>query len=640
MMIGVGHAMRFVPKALALAALLALCALPGQAQAREALLMEGKQALHQRVITKASADLVDGSGPGAQVVQADLAPMSIFYVYARENGMVEVGANASGETSGWIAAEETVDWHQSIVVEFNNRANAQRDRILFFDSRDALDGMLNAPDFETRIAEARAGTLAGQSGDTGVIAVEPELYIDIESNFYLLPILQYEEAFLPFGQIGNYLEVASLSAHPAEPEEIADFRTGVVFVIDTTMSMQPYIDQTRRAVERIQQVLAASDEGENLRFGLVGYRQAIALNPGVDYHVKEFLKLSDTATADVFLEQISDLQAARLPTRGFDEDAIGGVYDAIQNMDWDGFQARYIIVISDAGPLAAGTDGNFAADIGVEQIASLAEQKKIRLIGIHLKTPAAPDDHAYAETAYRTMTMRDGQSAYLDIAGGKADAFAPEIDAMASQVVANLTAVREARPIEPVNDTEGARLMARAGRAMELEYLGTTEGERAPDFFKAWTSDMATENPTIRALDVRLMVTRNQLSSLSTALRSIVEAAEGSLALSDPLAFFQQAQELAARASNDTRQIGDDTPLGEVMGEYLDGLPYRSPVLSLTSQDWVTMGRASQRDLLLALKSKLALYERIHNNPDKWIKLYPSAQEGESVTTIPLYQLP
>ena len=634
------HMARLLKEALILALAVAIVATSGQALAREALLMEGKQALHQRIITKASADLVDGPSASAQMVEADLPPMSIYYVYARENGMVEVGTNASGDTSGWINADDTVDWRQSIVVEFNNRANAQRERILFFSDRDALDGMLNTQDFETEIAQARTDMLEGRAGTSGVVAIEPEFFINIESNFYLLPILQYEEAFLPYGQIGNYLEVASLPAHPAEPEQDSDFRAGVVFVIDTTMSMQPHIDQTRRAVERIQQVLGASDEGENLRFGLVGFRQAVALNPGVDYHVREFLKLSDEATADVFLDKIAGLEAAHLPTQGFDEDAIGGVYDAIQNMDWSPFQARYVIVISDAGPLAGGTEGNFAADIGVEQISSLAEQKKIRLVGIHLKTPAAPDDHAYAEAAYRTMTMRDGQSAYLGIAGGKADAFAPEINSMAHQLVDNTAAVREARPIEAVNDTMGAQLMARAGRAMELEYIGATEGESAPDFFRAWTTDMATENPAIRALDVRLMLTRNQLSSLSTALRSIVEAGEGSLALSDPLEFFRQAQELAARASNDTRQIGDDTPLGDVMGEYLDGLPYRSPVLSLTSQDWVTMGRASQRDLLLALKSKLALYERIHNNPDKWIKLHPTAQEGESVTTIPLYQLP
>lgn len=608
--------------------------------ARDALLMDGKRTLFQRIITQPGADLrASATGDGA-VVSADLPPMSIYYVYARKDGMVEVGVNAHGVPVGWLPEADVLDWKQSIVVEFNNRANAGRERTLFFKDRDALDAALQGEDFVGRLQQARAQLLAGTPDpQVGIVAAEPEEVIDIEQNFYLLPILGFEkDVWLPFGQIGNYLEVASLPQRETPVAAPAEFRAGVVFVIDTTQSMQPYIDKTRKVVERIQGILANSPEGRNIRFGLIGFRQSVAQNPKLEYQVKQFVPLGDAASAETFVSAISGMNAATVPTQGYDEDAIGGLYEAIQNTDWSAFQARYVVLITDAGPRPGGMEGNFAGDMGVGQIAGLAEQKNVRLLTVHLKTGYGSGDHEYAKRAYEQLTTRDGQPSYLGIDVAAVDDFSSQVESMANQLVANVASVRQGQPVVPVDDSEGARLMARAGRAMELEYLGASNGTQLPAMFQSWTLDMAAENPSIRALDIRLMLTRNQLSSLAEALRPIVE--EGQAPQADALEFFRRVQDLAARASNDSRQLGDDAPLGDRLGEYLEGLPYNSPILNLTADDWVNFSRADQRDLLLSLQSKLAYYERIHNNPDRWIKLHPDAQDGEAVTTIPLFQLP
>lgn len=610
-------------------------------QERDALLIEGKHTLYQRIITRPGADLYATADPASQPATADLPPMSIYYVYGRDHGMIEVGSNAKGTPAGWVAEDLAVDWKQSTVVEFNNRASAGRERSLFFKDRDSLDAALNGEDFITRLNQARTAALSGNADpQVGIIAVEPENAVDIEQNFYLLPILNYEEAWLPFGQMGNYLEVAALPARERPKAEPVAFKTGVVFVVDTTQSMQPYIDKTREAIERIQSILVNSPEGDSIRFGLIGFRQSTAENAALEYQVKQFVPLSDTSTAGKFIEAIGTMKAATVPTRGFDEDSIGGLFEAIQNSDWTPFQARYVILVTDAGPRPAEMAGNFAGDFGLAQIAGLAEQRNVRLFALHLKTEYGKGDHDYAERSYEQLTMRDGQHSYLGIAANDVDNFTPQVEAMANQLVNNVASIRTGQPVVPVDESEGARLMARAGQAMELEYLGATGGEQVPSLFKSWVVDMAAENPSVRALDIRIMLTRNQLSSLAAALRPIVEEGGGATSQTDPVAFFRRVQELAARASNDARQIGDDTAMGEVLGEYLEGLPYRSPILALTADDWVRASRPEQRDILLTLKSKLALYEQIHNNPERWIKLHPDAQDGESVTTIPLHQLP
>ncbi|ODN70704.1 hypothetical protein [Methylobrevis pamukkalensis] len=260
---------------------------------------------------------------------------------------------------------------------------------------------------------------------------------------------------------------------------------------------------------------------------------------------------------------------------------------------------------------------------------------------IHLKTPAGRENHDSAEAAYRGLSASGGGPSYLAIPGGKIADVRAELDALAAQLAENVAATRERRPIEAVAPAGGAGdLVRRIGLAMQLEYVGRREGAAAPAFYTGFTTDKAMEVPARDALDIRVMLTRNQLSSLAEALRPIVEEGEAPRADSDPLAFFRRIQELSARANNDMRQIGETTELGSLLGEYLEDLPYRSEILNLTQADWARFNRARQRDLIYQLKSKLALYRDIHATPEKWIKLDPRAVDGEDVTTIPLYRLP
>lgn len=620
------------------ASLLLLMAPESGAFARTALPMEGKHSLYQRIITKPHADIVDAATTGARTVVHDLAPFSIYYVYGRSNGFVEVGANVSGNAKGWIAEDHTVDWKQSIAVAFNNRAEAGRQRQLFFADRAHLDDALHGETFFDRLADLRRGAIAGESDGT-VVAVEPENFVNVDQSFYLFPILSHERADLPFGLRGNYLEVASITNRPAPPSN-TEFRAGISFVLDTTRSMQPYIDGTKAAIRKVQAKLSQSDVGDAMRFGLVGFRQDPATNAALEYQVRTFLPVAEGSTAEKFVSTISGVTATSVSTPSFNEDSVGGVFEAIQSSDWSRYAAGIVVLITDASPHLPSEGHTFAGDIGVQQIAGLAERKGIRLFVVHLRTPQGEADHDNAEAAYRTMTLREGASNYIGIENGDFGNFSDEVDGLAMNLINLVKSTRDGSTYTPTGDTQAARLMARVGLAMQLEYVGARRGEAAPDFYRAWTTDVAPEDPRRQALDVRILLTRNQLSSLAGALRPIVDEADSPSARTDPMAFFRRVQELAARANNDTRQISSGTPLGALLGEYLDDLPYRSPILGLTAEDWVLQNRAQQTDILAALKSKLGYYERIHNQPERWVRLDPDAADGEQVTLIPLIQMP
>ncbi|MBU2091045.1 MAG: serine/threonine protein kinase, partial [Alphaproteobacteria bacterium] len=175
------------------------------AQARQPLLMEGKQTLFQRVLTRPGAALLDK--PGGQQVSA-LPPLSIFYVYGRQGEHIEVGSNSAGRIAGWVKAEQAIDWKQSLVLTFANPAG--RDRALFFAGEDAMLDMVEADDLAQQLAVIRRDIEAkGESSSEKIVAVEPKEFVDIRQQFYLLPILQARETALASGFRVKSVEVAS-----------------------------------------------------------------------------------------------------------------------------------------------------------------------------------------------------------------------------------------------------------------------------------------------------------------------------------------------------------------------------------------------------------------------------------------------
>ena len=81
------------------------------------------------------------------------------------------------------------------------------------------------------------------------------------------------------------LEVISAPAEPpgTPPPETADllrnFKAGPLFLIDTTESMQPYIDATLAAVKALIAQIGRTPLWDKFRFGVVGYRDSLLDTP-------------------------------------------------------------------------------------------------------------------------------------------------------------------------------------------------------------------------------------------------------------------------------------------------------------------------------------------------------------------------
>ncbi|SMF66188.1 serine/threonine-protein kinase PpkA [Tistlia consotensis] len=624
------------------------------------LLVDETPGLYQRILTRPRAQIVAHVGEPAGTTPDTF---SAYYVFARKTvdgtQWLQVGANRLGAPGGWIRADQTVAWNQAMVLAFGEPTG--RLPVLFFKDRDALLRVVEderlpvlAPQL---VKQARSGTLPP---DSGVISIEPEEWVDLRSHFYLLPILGATDEFLPSGARGKIAEIASipLSEEPAAPADAAAaYRVGVMFVVDTTTSMKRYIDRTRQAIEHIFERLRASPVGERISFGMVAFRDALMPAPGLEYLTKVVAPLKVPPDHDAFEAALGKLKVSHVPSAGFNEDGLAGMVEAIGRDEWKDFGGRFIIFLSDAGVREA--DDPFSSTrLSPARVNELARDKTIAVISMLLATPMGEAYHAVAERQLKQMSFWTGMSrpAFYRVPEGDISAFGPTldqvVDAMVGQIESGATAAsggterdRAAEASDCAAAGEGAAHLVAAircaGHAMRLAWLGRERGVEAPSVFNGWAPDFALNDPSRKAFDVRVLLTKEQLSNLSTALQAVLEAGREALD-HDPATFFAQLRSVVARAATDPGSVDPARidSLGDLLDAYLAHLPYESQLMELNETTWLDFGPARQDEILATVKSKIRAYQYFHDDASRWIRLNADASDDELVYPIPLGLLP
>ena len=252
------------------------------------LLQEGKRTLYQRVISHPTAQLYAQASDQSQVVDKGLRPFTPLYVYERGQGWLNVG-KGTNKADGWIKADLTTPWNQSLTLLFSNRS--QRDPVIFFRDTKALQDICDAPDMSERLVSLQLSVAKKKTGPE-VVASEPMTSsVDLD-RFYLMPILEMQEPY----EGTKFLRVASIdpgqipgsqyhqgkSGTAADPTKKAP-RTGIAIVMDTTVSMQPYIEQSRQLIKTIYDRLQKEKLTEHVGFAFVAFRNSTAAVPELEY---------------------------------------------------------------------------------------------------------------------------------------------------------------------------------------------------------------------------------------------------------------------------------------------------------------------------------------------------------------------
>ncbi|MDR0549756.1 MAG: VWA domain-containing protein [Deltaproteobacteria bacterium] len=659
--------------------LVALAMFAGSLAADGPLLMPGKKTLYQKVLSHPGAARY--SAPGGQASEK-ITPFTLLYVYDRklENGRpwLQVGTDTRGAARFWTPGEAVSDWKQALVLVFSARAGRQP--LIFFKTKEDLIDIASKPNIANNLEDLALDFADFRDerqvppDNFPVVAMEPD---DEEGavpydRFYLLPIFNYDERF----ELAKLLEVGSID--PAiDPVSEAEYEerqggqggqkskpptdrptTAIAFVIDTTISMGPYIEECRELSRRIYDGLVETGQGENIALGMVAFRSSDIATPDIEYVTKVISPLRTAMDRDEFEDALDQVREAKVSTHAFSEDSLAGLNTAINQLDWGPFQGRIILLLTDAGPLPLEDSFN-SIPATPDTIYEKASEKNIRIVPIHIRTPAGTANHRSAEMAYRILAFAGGEvETYLSLDAPNADRgsenfnFAAEaiIDYMEKELFDD-PKVSGAPPTPPADSSslrqKAADIGAILGHSIRLDYLGTKNKAKAPRVVRSWISDkdlgnLDRQDPRqIRTVDVAVLLTKNQLSALARQLKIIVDNAEKVMSEQSE-DFFKNILAASAQISRDPSEFSlkPNTKLGDLglLGEFLDDLPYKSKIMNMTESDWYNMSPGEQDSFVRGVKARLAAYDGYDKDQENWAKF--GQDPSDWLYRVPLTMLP
>ena len=624
--------------------------------ASKPLLMEGKKTLYQRVLSVPEARLYQE--PKETGASAIVIPFSVLYVYEKGEDWLKVGYDSFGQIAGWVKRDKAIVWNQALTVSFKDPQDIQR--VMLFNSKDDLEKLVTNYDREGYQTLYDAIVNDEPPSDSPVIAIQPEAHLEIRDNFYLVPIKQHEDVYLGNEQ-ARMLEIASVPLDDAgDASELKginsgrSYRSGIHFVIDSTQSMGPYIDRTREAVKKVYSAIERQGLTNQVSFGLTAYRDNTGQVPELEYLTRRFVSLEQGTNVEQFLQRVNDLNPSEVSSRDFREDAYAGIKSAIEDSDWDKFDARYVVLITDAGPRES-HDSLGSTRLSAQALRQLAYDKGVSIWVLHLHTPSAAANHEQAEELYKQLSYFPGiGDFYYGVSLGKVDEFGNVLEVLANQITQQVLATTNGVPPLPLPEQQGevqtqlAQLqdrVAKLGNALRMRYIQRESGQPLPSVFDAWMVDRDFINPERSAVDVRVLLTRDQLSDLKNVMQQVLELAEEGVL--SPQSFIDDLQSLAATVSRDPSSVAGSTSgaganLADMgyMREYIEDLPYTGEVMDLTLESWEEWSAKVQIEFMHRLESKINYYQALHDHTDLWVTPGGGPVNGNSVFPVALDLLP
>lgn len=717
---------------------LSLCAIPvtGLSAANEKrtpMKLEGKENLQLRVLSRAFSHIYKGPDVKSGTIQENVPAFESYYVYAKQgsdldtNSWYEVGTDNRGTVVGWMSSNDVFEWKQTMCLSYTHPDG--RFPVLMFEKKEELEKLSKMPEQQRKegVEKLYMDVAAGDiPANFPIVTIEPKKAIDITKEFYLLPILEFKEIELN-NREARLLRLAAVTKEEADARKSSDIRKNkeylqeantksteinaaaleklgvdIVWVMDTTNSMMPYISQTLKVVEDASKRISQNAElAKSIKFGVWGYRDSMTI-PGIGYNVKNYTpKLQGI---NEFVPVLKTVDITTSGSEGYAEDMFSGVNGAVDETSWTPDAIRFVVLVGDAPGHEAGHKWN-ASGQTPETLRAIANDRNITIFAIHIKDPQAEQYHATTAEQFQVLSTNKGQvggpayytTASTDLAGfenmtksvtdsiigflekvnqekkkaletaaakqkGAAVGAAPDsaaaktssdfVESKAGATAApaqsagvpapvNLDLVETAKAGQDKAQQPSASSLANAAiKAAFVEWIGSQAGAEAPRDVVAWVTDKDLLATDIQSLEVRLLVTKSQLDSLRATLKTILEA--GRKGQSSSQDFFSSLQAAAAATARDPEKIKQSKSLAQtgLVPEFLAGLPYKSRIMDMNNELWSSWSVDEQDKFLADLEARIMAYETIHDSPEGWVQLNKKDDPSEHVYPITLDLLP
>ena len=274
-----------------------------------------------RVLTRPGATLYADSD-GSKILKNNLPTFTSYFVYTRPSGesqatgagWYEVGSDDKGTVKGWIKGDDVFEWKQTMCLTFSHPDG--RSPVLMFEDDEYLESLINMPE-DKRVSsvdgyyssiDQAASSKKSLPKDFPVLSMEPKMSVDNVENFTLMPIIDYkvvefegrESRLLDIVAVNSsekdrkssdlrtnkdYLSTSTTTSE-SKANQLKNIKFDVVWVIDTTRSMGPYINKVRESMINISKQLAKNkDVNSRISFGVWGFRDSSTID-GLEYVTK------------------------------------------------------------------------------------------------------------------------------------------------------------------------------------------------------------------------------------------------------------------------------------------------------------------------------------------------------------------
>ena len=601
-----------------------------------------------------------------------------LYVFAREDidlsdptnpkGWYQVGQSVQGPPVGWMQARDALEWKQALSVSYTHPGTGEeeRRRVLMFKDLQDLQQVVDS-EVRDQMASFLYKNIEEGKNPAAIVSKEPERFVDITRTFYLLPIVDFQTVEIE-GDEARYLQIAAAVPRERGADTLGDPKyreqaqqpgnisgdaakalgIDLVFVMDMTRSMQPFIDRTKQTLTELARTVASKNVKQKMRFGLVGYRDNASKIPALEFTVKNFTP--DLLEVDPFVALLEgEAKATTFGSVDYPEEIYAGIEMGLASA-WNEGSLRFIYLVGDASAHEANHEQSTTGkDANVLSLA--AKDTNVHILAVHLLDPRMPLDHDLAKKQFSTLSRIEGseESALVQIQTDDEQSFANVIENSAKVIFDVITQAQSGAVITAGGDTSagdkdkdvGTVAKQKMDKLMDtalVEYLGREANP--PKDIIVWAVDRDLTNPAIRSLNVRVLINKAQLSDLINAIDQVTQAM--ARAQVSQMQFFEALQGITTQAMKNPEAINVSRRLAYagLLPAFIQSLPYKSEILSLTDEMYASMTAEQRSGLESSLRAKLQQYRDINEQVDGWVRLNETDPEGSKVYPLILDYLP
>ncbi len=654
-------------------------------QKRKPVLVSGKTFLPLRVLARPFSNIYKQADEKSGIEQENVPVFQSYYVYTqpkvtvsgtKTEGWYEVGSDNRGTVLGWMKAEDVMEWKQTMCLAYEHPGG--RKPVLMFEGLKALQEIVKAPS-DDRVKKAEAYYRQIESKDIPkdfpIISMEPKDAIDITEQFYLLPILEHADIEIE-GREGRMLKLASApksvrgggtlknpeagskntAAAPVNPEAamLKNLEMDLVYVVDMTGSMGPYIDITLQAIKDMSLFITKDAEiAKSVRFGLWGYRDSPDV-PGLEFNTRNFTpqlqKVGD------FEKTLASVGVAKVGSKDYPEDVFSGIDKSMRETKWTDNALHIMVLLGDAPSHQPGHNWNYSGQ-SADTLRTFADDNKFSIFALHIKDRGATQFWQLTEEQFRTLSTNrglEGEASYWGVDSQDMEGFEKASKAIAGGLVdmvksakqgkISVASVRKATTgssnAGPKTQNNVNAKVMQLGYAALVDWIGREAGVKAPRDIIAWVTDKDLIDPAIPSLDVRVLINKKQIDSLRTVLQEIMTAGRRGIIGGEK--FFDALQAVPSVASRSGDQIRNAKSLADtdLVPEFMQGLPYKSKIMNMSNDLWSSWSLDQQEEFLNEVDAKIKLYVAIHDEPKGWVPLTKGDDPDEHVYPLSLEALP